>query len=129
DIYIYGNVMGGGACFVALKKHLAAGLKAYATESAAYTFSDDLNKVYEMGIEIVQSEPNHVDKIWLGDIDLEGFNQALVAFDQSLPSKLAVAVQDHGFSTTESNRTLRFRLWEDFIAKGGFLKDLIFTDE
>lgn len=129
NIYLHGNVMGGGACFLALKEHLAAGFKAYATENAAYTFSDRLDKVSEMGIEIVQNEPDNVDKIWLGDIDLKGFNQALLAFDQPLPSKLAVAVQDHGFSITESNRTIRFRLWEDFIAKGGFLKDLIFTGE
>jgi len=82
-----------------------------------------------MGVEIVITEPDNADKIWLGDIDLSAFNRALTAFDQPLPSQLAVAVQDHGFSTTESNNTLRFSLWKEFIAKGGFLKDLIFTDQ
>jgi len=129
NIYLYGHVMGGGACHVALKEHLAAGLKAYATEDSAYTFSDDLTKVSQMGVEIVTTEPNNVDKIWLGDIELSSFHQALAAFDQSLPLQLAVAVQDHGFSTTESNNTLRFRLWKEFITKGGFLRDLIFTDQ
>ena len=45
------------------------------------------------------------------------------------PTQLAVAVQDHGFSAEESNRRLRFRLWEEFMAKGGLLTDLIFTGE
>jgi len=44
------------------------------------------------------------DKIWLGDIDLSAFHQTLAAFDQPLPFQLAVAVQDHGLSTKESNR-------------------------
>jgi len=129
SIYLYGRVMGGGACYVALKQHLTAGFKAYATEDAAYTFSDNLNRISQMGVEIVTTEPDNADKIWLGDIDLSAFHRALTAFDQPLPPQLAVAVQDHGFSTTESNNTLRFRLWKEFIAKGGFLKDLIFTDQ
>ena len=50
------------------------------------------------------------------------------AFEQPLPSQLAVAVQDHGFSANESNRTLRIRLWKDFIAQG-VLSDLVFTEK
>src|SRR5699024_2877030 len=57
------------------------------------------------------------------------FEKALGAFDQALPSQLAIAVQDHGFSPKESNRIVRFRLLEEFIAKGGMLRDLIFTDQ
>jgi uncharacterized protein (DUF1786 family) len=129
DIYLYGHVMGGGACFVAMKQHLAAGLKVYAAEQAAYTFNDDLARIRQMGIELVEDAPDDADKIWLGDIDLRSFQQALSAFEQPLPSQLAVAVQDHGFSAKESNRTLRFRFWKEFIEKGGSLRDLIFTDE
>ena len=38
-----------------------------------------------------------------------------------------IAVQDHGFSITESNRTLRFRLWEEFVRQGGDLHKLVFS--
>jgi len=129
SICLHGHLMGGGACYLALKQHLAAGFKVYATEQAAYTFNDNLTKVRRMGIELVEAVPDNADKIWLGDIDLPAFQQALTAFEQPMPSQLAVAVQDHGFSAEESNRTLRFRLWKEFIAKGGFLRDLVFTEQ
>src|SRR5699024_9602487 len=53
NIFLHGHVMGGGACFGALKKHLEAGLSVYATKQAAYTFNDKLNLLQDMGIEIV----------------------------------------------------------------------------
>lgn len=129
SIYLYGHVMGGGACSSALKQHLASGLKVYATKQAAYTFNDNLNEVSAMGIELVEAVPDNADKIWLGDIDLPAFQQALAAFAQPLPALLAAAVQDHGFSAEESNRKVRFRLLEQFIAKGGFLRDLVYTEQ
>lgn len=129
NIFLYGHVMGGGACTAALKEHLEAGFRAYATEQAAYTFNDNLAKVHRMGIELVEAAPENTCKIWLGDIDLPAYQQALKAFEQPLPSQLAVAVQDHGFSANESNRTLRIRLWKDFIAQGGILSDLVFTEK
>ena len=129
NIYLYGHVMGGGACFFAVKQHLEAGYKVYATKEAAYTFNDKLEKVREMGVEIVEVTPDNVCKIRMGDINLAAFDKALGAFNQALPSQLAVAVQDHGFSTEESNRIVRFRLLEEFIAKGGLLKNLIFTEQ
>jgi uncharacterized protein (DUF1786 family) len=129
NIYLYGHVMGGGACTTALKQHLAAGFKVYATEQAAYTFNDNITKVCQMGIELVDQPPTNTEKIWLGDIDLPAFQKSLAAFEQPMPSQLAVAVQDHGFSAEESNRKLRFRLWKDFIASGGLLNDLIFTKQ
>ncbi|MDD4334599.1 MAG: DUF1786 family protein, partial [Desulfotomaculaceae bacterium] len=129
SIYLNGHVMGGGACFSAVRQHLAAGLKVYATTQAAYTFSDNLTRIRQMGIELVETVPADADKIWLGDIDLPAFQKALAAFEQPFPARLAAAVQDHGFSAEESNRTLRFRLWKEFMDKGESLKDLIFTEQ
>ena len=129
NVFLYGHVMGGGACFSAVRQHLKAGLKVYTTKQAAYTFNDNLAKLRQMGIELVEEAPDNADKIWLGDVDLPAFETALAAFGQPLPTQLAVAVQDHGFSAEESNRRLRFRLWEEFMAKGGLLTDLIFTGE
>ena len=48
-----GPVMGGGAVTTAMKAHLAAGHAFVATESAAATFADDLDKVRALGARVV----------------------------------------------------------------------------
>ena len=45
--------MGGGAVTVAMKAHLAAGCAFVATESAAASFADDLDKVRALGARVV----------------------------------------------------------------------------
>ena len=131
DIFLQGYLMGGGACALALKQHLTSGLRAYATPQAALTFNDNLARVEGMGIVLREdvSESESVTSIWLGDIDKFSLRQAIEAFSLEYPQKLAVALQDHGFSVTESNRTLRFRLWEEFVLQGGDLRKLVFTQD
>ncbi|GAB6152810.1 DUF1786 domain-containing protein [Desulfosporosinus burensis] len=128
-IFLHGHLMGGGASAQALKKHVAAGLRAYATPQAAVTYHDNLARVEEMGIVLCQEAPESATSIWLGDIDTVSLQQATHAFDLDYPLKSAVAVQDHGFSETESNRILRFRLWDEFILQGGDLRKLVFTED
>lgn len=128
-VFLYGHLMGGGACGQALKKHLAAGFKAYATREAAFTFNDNLENVQGMGVELVADAPAHAVPVWLGDIDVQALAQALAAFGEELPARFAVAVQDHGFTETESNRTLRFRLWQEFVLRGGQLQELVYENE
>ncbi len=48
-----GPVMGGGAVTMAMKAHLAAGHAFVATESAAASFADDLDKVRALGARVV----------------------------------------------------------------------------
>ncbi|HEY8875512.1 MAG TPA: DUF1786 domain-containing protein [Desulfosporosinus sp.] len=129
DIFMHGHLMGGGACVLAVKKHLAKGLKAYATPQVALTFHDNLTFVEKMGIELREKGPETTTPIWLGDLDTGALRQAIEAFGLEYPQKLVVAVQDHGFSVTESNRTLRFRLWEEFVRQGGDLHKLVFTQD
>ncbi len=128
-IFMHGHLMGGGACALAVKKHLAAGLQAYVTPQVALTFNDNLELVERMGIVLREKAPEATTPIWLGDIDLTALRQAIEAFGLEYPQKLAVAVQDHGFSVTESNRILRFRLWEEFVMQGGDLRKLVFTQD
>ena len=128
-IFMHGHLMGGGACALAVKKHLAAGFEAYATSQVALTFNDNLALVERMGIMLCEKAPESTTPIWLGDIDPLALRQAIEAFSLQYPQKLAVAVQDHGFSVTESNRTLRFRLWEEFVMQGGDLRTLVFTED
>ncbi|MCO5388058.1 MAG: DUF1786 domain-containing protein [Desulfosporosinus sp.] len=117
-IFLHGHLMGGGASSAALKKHVGAGLKAYATAQAAVTFNDNLAIAEGMGIVLCEEAPESATPIWLGDVDTSSLRQALEAFSLNYPLKAAVAVQDHGFSISESNRTLRFRLWEEFVMQG-----------
>lgn len=128
-IFLHGHLMGGGACAAALKKHLNEGLKAYATVEAALTFNDNPANVERMGLAFCEEAPEAVIPIWLGDIDTYSLRRAIEAFDLEYPPKLAVAVQDHGYSVSESNRTLRFRLWKEFVLQGGDLRQLVFTED
>ncbi len=128
-IFMHGHLMGGGACALAVKKHIAAGFQAYATPQASLTFSDKVALVEKMGISLCEKAPVSTTPIWLGDIDSLALRQAIEAFGLEYPQKMAVAVQDHGFSVTESNRTLRFRLWEEFVMQGGDLHNLVFTQD
>ena len=128
DIFLYGNLMGGGACSGAVKKHLQAGYRVYATPSAALTFKDNLERVSAMGIKIVDTNPGEYPAIELKDIDLPALQKALEPFEIKLPNEAAIAVQDHGFSPHESNRRFRFTHWEKFLASGGKLSSLIYDE-
>jgi len=128
-IFMHGHLMGGGACALAVRKHLAAGFKAYATPQVALTFHDNLALVEKSGIVLCEKAPEATTSIWLGDLDPLSLRQAIEAFGLEYPQKLAVAVQDHGFSVTESNRILRFRFWEEFVRQGGDLRQLVFTQD
>ena len=125
-IFLHGTVMGGGANTVALKKHLESGLKAYAETKAAGTFHDNIEYVRRMGVEIVDEAPDSAEKIRLFDLDIENLNQLLQSYEVTLPPRLIVAVQDHGFSPTVSNREMRFAQWKRFLEAGGKLEDLVY---
>ncbi len=126
SIFLSGNTMGGGPCSWAVEKHLRSGLKVYATELAALTFQDNLDKVRERGIRITNRPPKGAKEIHLCDVDLPSLRKALRPFGVSFPSAYAVAVQDHGFNPGGSNRRFRFQYWKKFLLSGGKLTDLIY---
>ncbi len=125
-IFLYGLRMGGGPCVSALKRHLRAGLRAYATPEAARTMRDNLAEVRAMGVELVPSPPGDALPLETGDILEPALRTALGAFDLEWPPSFAVAVQDHGESAGESQRRFRFRQWEAFLAAGGNLSALLY---
>ena len=125
-IFLHGRVMGGGAVTQAVRRHLARGLPVYATPQAALTLSDRLEQVTAWGVTLTETPPGEATTLTLGDVDLEGLRSLLAAFEVPFPSHFAVAVQDHGFAPQESNRRFRFRYWEDFLGRGGELRDLAF---
>jgi uncharacterized protein (DUF1786 family) len=129
-VFLTGSLMGGGPVKGALKKHIAAGLAVYSTPRAAKTIRDNLDRVREMGVQIVDERPN-VDgllAIPTCDVDLNALAEALGRFDVTLPKTYAVAVQDHGESLAGSNRAFRFELWRKFVEAGGLLTDLVYRD-
>ena len=83
DIVLTGETMGGGPCTVAIKRHLEANLGVYATEKAALTLDDDLEKTKEMGVVIVkENEVTELNAsvIKMCDIDKIALTEAFALF-------------------------------------------------
>ena len=55
-VLLEGVIMGGGPSQWAVEAHLKAGLAVYATPQAARSFNDDLDKIREMGIQLVSED-------------------------------------------------------------------------
>ena len=119
DIFLRGLTMGGGASTAAIRWHLAAGLKVYATPSAAATINDNLERVKALGVAIQEEAPISAEVIETGDIDIPSLKKAFSLFDIDLPEDVAVAVQDHGYSPEKSNRLVRFEHMAEAIRSGG----------
>ncbi|MEI8002937.1 MAG: DUF1786 domain-containing protein [Methanothrix sp.] len=128
DVFLRGPTMGGGASTAAVRWHLAAGLRVYATPSAAATINDNLERVATLGVAIQEVAPPTAEIIETGDIDIAALTRALQIFDIALPKGLAVAVQDHGFSPERSNRLVRFEHLAAAIRSGGSLEAFAYKE-
>jgi len=127
NIFIHGYLMGGGSSSGAVKKHLQAGYKVYATREAALTIKDNLEKVTAQGIELADSAPAGCISVEFKDIDISALKKALSLFAVDFPKVFAFAVQDHGFSPDRSNREFRFEHWQRFLDQGGELSGLTYN--
>jgi uncharacterized protein (DUF1786 family) len=126
DVFLEGPTMGGGSSTAAVMRHLAAGLKVYATPAAAATIGDNLGRVAQMGVTIQEEAPARAERISTGDIDIPALKTALGLFDIDLPNEIAVAVQDHGFSPDRSNRLVRFEQMAEAIRAGGRIENFAY---
>ncbi|MCK9307134.1 MAG: DUF1786 domain-containing protein [Methanoculleus sp.] len=117
-IFLEGHLMGGGANTGAIRKHLAAGLPAYATPEAAATLHDDPERVRALGVEIRVAAPGDAVTIRTTDYMEPELRQALSLFGVDYPANIAVAVQDHGYSPHRSNRIHRFELMRERLDAG-----------
>lgn len=133
-----GPVMGGGPDGAAMKAHLRAGCAFVATESAALSFADDLDKTRALGARVVgeragaemlQRLPDGVAvEIVSGDLEPAALRRALDLL--GTPPRwdgVALAVQDHGFNPRGSNRVTRFALWEAAVSAGRRIDDLFYA--
>jgi len=128
DIFLTGNLMGGGPNVSALKAHLRAGYRIFATPLAAKTIRDDPNEVRSMGVEIMEEPPDNVTVIETRDIDLRSIEKALALFHLEIPKEYAIAVQDHGEQPGISQRRFRFQQWERVVKDGGQLESLAYRE-
>jgi uncharacterized protein (DUF1786 family) len=128
DVFLTGNLMGGGPCVSALKRHLRAGLAVYATPLAAKTIRDNPREVEALGVQIVEEAPSGAMTIRTGDIDLDALGRALALFDVELPQCYAIAVQDHGETLEGSQRRFRFQQWQRFVERGGRIVELAYLE-
>ncbi|MDM7912652.1 MAG: DUF1786 domain-containing protein [Methanotrichaceae archaeon] len=128
DIFLWGPTMGGGASTAAIRWHLAAGLKVYATPSAAATINDNIERVKALGVIIQEEAPPFAEVIETGDIDIPSLKKAFSLFDVDLPDDVAVAVQDHGYSPERSNRLVRFEHMAEAIKAGGGLEAFAYRE-
>lgn len=113
NIFIRGDTIGGGAFAYALRKHLGRGFRVFMTEDAAYTVRNRIEEVIDLGIEIVDDEPEVFkgETIIIEEVNVEKLNDFLWSFGETLSDVdvVAIAVQDHGVSPEgQSNR--RFRI-------------------
>ena len=124
-VYLHGNLMGGYHTTNAVWAHLEAGLAVYATETAARTVHDDLDLLRSRGIVVTDDPPSDAVSVELRDVDLPRLQRTLAAYDVAIPTTIAIAAQDHGFSPKVSNRLFRFEHWRRFLAPGSTLADHI----
>ena len=124
-VFLHGNLMGGYHTTNAVWSHLQAGLAVYATEIAARTVHDDVDLLRTRGVVITDDPPQDAVAIELRDVDLPRLERTLAAYDVTLPSTIAIAAQDHGFSPKASNRLFRFEHWRRFLTADSALVDHI----
>jgi uncharacterized protein (DUF1786 family) len=128
DVFLTGNLMGGGPCVSAMKRHIRAGFSVYATPLAAKTIRDNPREVEEIGVHIVEEVPTEAVSIETRDVHLDSLRQALGLFDVELPECYAIAVQDHGETLEGSQRRFRFQHWERFVEAGGHISSLAYRE-
>jgi uncharacterized protein (DUF1786 family) len=136
DLFVKGDVIGGGAFAFALRNHVEKGLCVVMTENAAYTIRNDLDEVREVGIEIITEE--NVPRDFKGEtmtieevniLKLQGF---LTEFHETLSdvNVVAIAVQDHGvFPKGTSNRRFRIQKIKELLERNPRPEGLAFWED
>jgi len=136
DLFIKGDIIGGGAFSYALREHVEKGLRVIMTENAAYAIRNDLDEVRELGIEVVTGEKKpasfegeimNVEEVNLMQLQafLNGFGETLSDIDV-----VAVAVQDHGvFPKGTSNRRFRIQKMRELLEGSPKPENLAFREE
>jgi len=136
DLFIKGDIIGGGAFSFALREHVKKGLRVMMTENAAYTVRNDLDEVRELGIEVVkgEKEPTGFEGqiLTIEEVNLKQLEAFLTEFGETLSDVdvVAVAVQDHGvFPKGTSNRRFRIQKLRELLKENAKPENLAFRED
>lgn len=136
DVFLKGNIIGGGSLTSALRRHLKQGLRVLMTKTTAYTVRNLLEQVTDLGIEIVpeNSEFNEVDgvTIFLNEIPFKEIHDFVSTFDETLldVDVVAIAAQDHGvFPKEVSNRQFRIHKIHKILTQNPLPESLAFLED
>jgi uncharacterized protein (DUF1786 family) len=136
DIFVKGDIIGGGAFAFALRNHVEKGLRVIMTENTAYTIRNNLEEVRELGIEIIaeKEEPRDFkgEILAIEEVNLTKLQRFLTEFDETLSDVdvVAVAVQDHGvFPKGVSNRRFRIQKMKELLKGNPKPETLAFKEE
>ncbi len=128
-LWLHGGIMGGGMGR-ALGKHLKDGGKAAAHPHAALTLSDDLDRVRDMGVDIVEECPEGYTPVFLADYDPAWWSRLLAAAEVESPVLVTACAQDHGHHPPGfSNRVGRFLIWERLLLESGGRPEALIFDK
>jgi len=136
DLFIKGDIIGGGAFSFALKEHLKNGLRVVMTENAAYTVRNDLDEVKQLGIEVVEGENPPTgfkgEILTIEEVNIRQLQAFLTEFGEALSDVdvVAVAVQDHGvFPKGMRNRRFRIQKMRELLKASSKPENLAFGGE
>ena len=136
DIFIRGDIIGGGAFSVALREHIEKGLQVIMTENVAYTVRNDLDQVKELGIQVATGEKEPTgfkgEILTIEEVNLRQLQTLLIEFGETLSDVdiAAVAVQDHGvFPKGMSNRRFRIQKMRELLKRNPKPENLAFREE
>jgi uncharacterized protein (DUF1786 family) len=128
-VFLEGYTMGGGPVARAIRAHLQAGYPVYATEEAAKTFHDNLERARAIGVQIVTAPPvEKAVRVDMTDYMEPELRETFSRFGVPYPRSCAFAVQDHGFSPEKSNRVFRFELLREQLERGDWHLDSLVSD-
>lgn len=117
NLFVSGNIIGGGPVTRALKAHIAKGFDIFISQNAAHTVRDDLSIVVKEGFTVVEDvlQPD----ILFEEIDLDLINSLNDGIGDNKPiDQFFVAAQDHGYVPGQSDRVSRMDFLIPFIEKG-----------
>ena len=136
DIFIRGDIIGGGAFSVALREHIEKGLQVIMTENVAYTVRNDLDQVKELGIQVATGEKEPTgfkgEILTIEEVNLRQLQTLLIEFGETHSDVdiAAVAVQDHGvFPKGMSNRRFRIQKMRELLKRNPKPENLAFREE
>jgi uncharacterized protein (DUF1786 family) len=136
DVFVKGDIIGGGAFAFALRNHVEKGLRVLMTKNVAYTVRNDLEEVRELGIEIIAGEnkPRNFkgETLVIEEVNLNKLQGLLTEFGETLldVDVVAIAVQDHGvFPKGMSNRRFRIQKMEELLKDNRKTETLAFKEE